>query len=763
MADTSSIYDLDAAEAIKRASKVVAVWSPWWWKYLHHVTYKFDTSYSRITGLSSMIFMVDPEFVATSSVMEVAVALEYALQQSSRKLDTKGHSLKKRYPYASYQMVMLAMSLEINADMAKKFQAVAPRWDKLVEKYIDKNFIASYGVQDPPELPEGSYLPEMFGFDYEQTAEGYLKLLIELEQQREEERMEEAEETQDTSDPGDEGEGCAESKGQGENEGEETSGGDGGCAESEGQGGNEGQWEGHLEDPDNSNPLTHGDSNHQGQDEGDDNSGGDAQDSTQGNQQGQGGSQGPSQGSEGPSDGLGDDDGTNTHEGDSGGLQGDLRASSSDGQEVGGEGSLSSFDGYEDGNEEDLPDSADLENSTLPSNSAQPSSPSSSQGSQISPESSNSAQPASVNSDETSQNQPDTSQPDTIQEGKISPLPSNSAQPSSSSPQDEIDQDLLDMLPDIQGDQTGLNSNNFSSLTDELTQKAGEVGKHQLTMPQAHGDIADDEAATESEKREYKKELAQEVDDYLHGLGDYENTGVPAGGIGVSDGFSDWVRKVLRRPKMSWKKVLPAILQTTTGKSMQSGMTDLSFAKRNPNQQENMPLMMGLITYPPTVNVIIDASPSMSLFKDKILGECISIVSHFFMNYGEPIGLIVADNSIKYYKKTSSVGPAIKKKIARTYHGGSMGSGQGDGFGETLKKVLRGKAIHKGNRIPKADITIVVTDGGFDWPYANNSRLPNSIGAVVVVCAVDFEVLHNNRIYPLPKWVKKKRNFVTVN
>ena len=282
-----------------------------------------------------------------------------------------------------------------------------------------------------------------------------------------------------------------------------------------------------------------------------------------------------------------------------------------------------------------------------------------------------------------------------------------------------------------------------------------------MTIPEKPKALQDTIGATESEKNSLEKALAQEVSDFLDRKGDYSEYG--NGGFGLSKDFVEWSKTKLRVPKTSWKKALPRLLNKTTGKAMLSGMTDLSFSKRNPNQQENSPLMMGLITYPPTVNIIIDASPSMRPDKEKVLSEFISIVSHFYLTYGEPIGIIVADNGIKYYKRAATVSKHVKKVVGRTYLGGSRGTGSGDGFGDTMKKVMRGKARNKGGWIPKADITIIFTDGGFDWPYSNNSRLPSSVGEVIIVCTRSFNDLKSDRMYTLPKWVKNKRNFIEIN
>ena len=56
---------------------------------------------------------------------------------------------------------------------------------------------------------------------------------------------------------------------------------------------------------------------------------------------------------------------------------------------------------------------------------------------------------------------------------------------------------------------------------------------------------------------------------------------------------------------------LRKLVTLSVSRAQMAGQSDLSYAKQNPNQQPDMPIMMGFVTYPPEVTVLVDASPSM--------------------------------------------------------------------------------------------------------------------------------------------------------
>lgn len=149
----NSLTTFEASQIMEKASRVVLIWSPWWLKFLEKVEFNYSKEYNRITGLSSMIFLVDTDFIAKSSIMEVSVALEYALQQASRRIDVRVHSMKNHYQNADYSLISLACSLEINSDIEYKFsQFTQTSWSNLVKTKIDNSYIDTYNVRNKPKL-----------------------------------------------------------------------------------------------------------------------------------------------------------------------------------------------------------------------------------------------------------------------------------------------------------------------------------------------------------------------------------------------------------------------------------------------------------------------------------------------------------------------------------------------------------------------------------------------------------------------------------
>ena len=101
-----------ASHIISKASRVVSIWSPWWVNYINKIEFiYYENNPSGITGLSSMIFIVGKDFLAKNNIMDIAIRLEFALQQSIRSMDTRYDFMRSKYPLIDDSIIGLAQSL----------------------------------------------------------------------------------------------------------------------------------------------------------------------------------------------------------------------------------------------------------------------------------------------------------------------------------------------------------------------------------------------------------------------------------------------------------------------------------------------------------------------------------------------------------------------------------------------------------------------------------------------------------------------------
>lgn len=249
------------------------------------------------------------------------------------------------------------------------------------------------------------------------------------------------------------------------------------------------------------------------------------------------------------------------------------------------------------------------------------------------------------------------------------------------------------------------------------------------------------EGISYQDKNDMEREMAKSIDEY-----EAENPGKNKNELGL---YIEWSHSVARKSRARWKKKLNSTLTPLMGKAVQSGETDLSFAKRNPNQQPDQPLMMAMVTYAPHINVVVDASPSMLKHQEETITEISAVLQKVFLKYSTPADIALVDNKVRYVFSTQTPTKRLKKALSRTYSGGS------EGFGYTIGRIIRKGIKYKGT-YPKPDLVIIVTDCFFhDWPFPEKGKLPNKDGMVLIISTEPWDKVK----HLTPPWVKPKKNF----
>lgn len=632
---------------------------------------------ATLIGVSPMTIVVNEEFVLRSQPMEIAIWLEYALQQSVREIDLRSRRLIDDYPYVDKRLIGVAGTLEIASDMTEKFlQFDHVTWWNKVSKSISSEHIESFGAENAPELPDEFYTPDDFSLDWGLRMESYFQQLLQAQ------RDQEDKETQDDESQGD----------------EETQ------EESESQQSDSAQSQ--SENEDNEGDSTQGEnadikSPSQSESADGENSTASGAGNTLENQR------------EGGLDGSKSTDGINTSDGDLKSLKSPQNESLQSSEKSGNSKSGESSSAPGDTEDTQTQESADPQ---VPDSENDSSAPGDSESESNNSDSSHSISGIKSQGKTQEGKGPQVSQTQSSHRDTKTPGNSTSSRFQSSS----IDQVLGAQKDPRKRQQT----------TIPTPPPVGPEGK---------------KGAGSEEKKSVIRKMAEDIAEEI------KNTpkGFPT--PGVTQGVSNWAKEHIPKGKVNWQNKLKNLLRPIMSAQQMSGQSDLSYSKRNPNQIEGEPILMGFVSYPPNVTVLVDASPSMmGEKKNRMLGEFCGAIKSVFLSYGQEVVVAVADGEIQSLFKSMTPYGRVLREVGKTFHGSSYK------FGETFEKTLKKGARHKGMMHPKPDVLVVFTDGEFHWPWPNSGVLPKSYGDVIVVSLNSYD--HLEPI--LPRWVKPGKNFV---
>ena len=141
-----------------------------------------------------------------------------------------------------------------------------------------------------------------------------------------------------------------------------------------------------------------------------------------------------------------------------------------------------------------------------------------------------------------------------------------------------------------------------------------------------------------------------------------------------------------------------------------AGATDMSLAVRNPNQPMLGPIMPGTFDYSPRIYCIQDVSGSMrgayTIAAGKVFQDVTSDVASSF---NAKTLWIAVDFAVRAVSETSRWEDS--KIWGTNYYGGGITD-----ISEIAVSVSLGKLIFEGRRYPEPDVLCILTDGKFKWP-----------------------------------------------
>ena len=274
-----------------------------------------------------------------------------------------------------------------------------------------------------------------------------------------------------------------------------------------------------------------------------------------------------------------------------------------------------------------------------------------------------------------------------------------------------------------------------------------------------HDDLKHDYAHPGAERQPSEMEFNEVIKELTEDI-KKAATSISGGGAGrPSETVTQWAIKELKKSKTHWTRQLNRIISRAASGAIMNGQTDMTYAKRNLNQQEGMPLMMGMVTYAPEYTVLIDASPSMIPHMETTIAECVNIVQSVMRIHATPITFAVADTEVRYVEQ--SINPFKKgmdqNRWATTYFGGTD-------LGHIITEMLTKGIKYKRRRYPKPQLAIIVTDCLFEWPEPEKTKLPHKYANVIVASTLPMEKLTKGRAtgFTFPKWLQEGKNFIEI-
>ena len=597
---------------------------------------------------------VDRAFALSSSVPEIAAAIEFQYQLHLRKMwDRMSWVPEEQW----HDVAPMAMSLEINSAMESEYKRISLTGEVsesfLMKAGLTAAEIRKYQLGKMPDIRAiGGFFPDELGLEHGMTAEKYAEVILDAMQ------------SQDIIDP--------ESEDSTDEGGEET-------PEESPQEEQESPQDGQNSEGEDSDSGE----NDMSSDSAPDDSGSDeSQESSDENQKGEGDydSQESQSDNEGETDdadestdsGDGESDTSDDHEQEESQELGDSAdQGGSDGQGGSGEDSDASGNGT-DSQDEDNPVNGDSNNND---DEGQAESSSESQGGDPGDGESD-ASDGSGDGDATDSETGESPQP-TMKNG---------------TPLDQA-KGVMDKIDDrMDAPSSSMWQNSIHNPDDDLDTNPMKPDSMQFD------DAVGDESRLEDALDEVYEDLVTSSKDPGVFSGDVDDTSLS---VAVSH---------MKKKKADFASRQRRVTVSAVQSARMAGATDMSLAVRNPNQPMLGPIMPGTFDYSPRIYCIQDVSGSMrgayTIAAGKVFQDVTTDVASSF---NAKTLWIAVDFAVRAVSETSRW--EDEKIWCTNYYGGGITD-----ISEIAVSVSLGKLIFEGRRYPEPDVLCILTDGKFKWP-----------------------------------------------
>lgn len=595
---------------------------------------------------------VDRAFALSSSVPEIAAAIEFQYQLHLRKMWERMSWVPEEQ---WHDVVPMAMSLEINSAMESEYKRISLTGEAsesfLMKAGLTAAEIRKYQLGKMPDIRAiGGFFPDELGLEHGMAAEKYAEIILDALQSQDiidpesEDSTGDGEETPEES-PQEE----QESPQDGQNsEGEDSDSGESDMASDSA--------------PDDSGNDESQESSDENQDENDGKEGDDSQESQTGDK----GENGDSD-----EDGEGQDGDDSSDQEESQELDDAADQDDSDGQGSSGEDS----DGGDSGS-----DSQDVDN---------PGDSDSNSG-----EGEDQAESGSEGQD----GDPGDGESDTSEgsgEGDAAGSePGGDSQPTmkNGTPLDQA-KEVMDRIDERMDDpSSSMWQNSIHNPDDSLDTNPMKPDSMQF----------DDEVGDESRLEDALDEVYEDL------VASSKDPGVFSGD--VDDASLAVAVSHMKKKKADFASRQRRVTVSAVQSARMAGATDMSLAVRNPNQPMLGPIMPGTFDYSPRIYCIQDVSGSMrgayTIAAGKVFQDVTTDVASSF---NAKTLWIAVDFAVRAVSETSRWEDS--KIWGTNYYGGGITD-----ISEIAVSVSLGKLIFEGRRYPEPDVLCILTDGKFKWP-----------------------------------------------
>lgn len=595
---------------------------------------------------------VDRAFALSSSVPEIAAAIEFQYQLHLRKMwDRMSWVPEEQW----HDVAPMAMSLEINSAMESEYKRISLTGEVsesfLMKAGLTAAEIRKYQLGKMPDIRAiGGFFPDELGLEHGMTAEKYAEVILDAIQSQDiidpesEDSTDDGEETPQES-PQEE----QETPQDGQNsEGEDSDSGESDMASDSA--------------PDDSGSDESQESSDENQDENDGEEGDDSQES-------QTGDKGENDASDEGGEGQDGDDSSDQEESQELGDADDQ--DSSDGQGGSGEDSDASGNGT-DSQDEDNPVNGDSNNND---DEGQAESSSESQGGDPGDGESD-ASDGSGDGDATDSETGESSQP-MMKNG---------------TPLDQA-KEVMDRIDErMDAPSFPIWQNSIHNPDDALDTNPMKPDSMQFD------DAVGDESQLEDALDEVYEDLVASSKDPGVFSGDVDDASLA---VAVSH---------MKKKKADFASRQRRVTVSAVQSARMAGATDMSLAVRNPNQPMLGPIMPGTFDYSPRIYCIQDVSGSMrgayTIAAGKVFQDVTTDVASSF---NAKTLWIAVDFAVRAVSETSRWEDS--KIWGTNYYGGGITD-----ISEIAVSISLGKLIFEGRRYPEPDVLCILTDGKFKWP-----------------------------------------------
>lgn len=771
MIDSRTLHSMFPSQKVDDAKSLLVTVNPWWKRYLDrfevvpisvpvHSDDGQDKWRARVSiPDTSLTMYVDLDFAMSASLPQIAGEIEKALQFSRRRFSERSQKVPE---VARGEYLSIGQHMEVGSALTRKYDASSLRNPEALSKLLNSSvtfgpsLVDKYDVDELP-VTDTSWMPSMFDLDEGMSAEQYA---VEMARR---DGLFDTPESQDTEEEGGSGDGSSEGE-QGESGGSEDS-----ASEQETVEGTEDQDA--EQSADESGEQGGGEPS---SDEGEESGGEEDNDSELGS---------PQSGSEGTGgDENAPDDDAN---GDEDGGDNSTESQDATGQEDSEEDRDADSD--QDSESGDSDDAADQQSGEDGSESGEGQQRESGSGAGDGSDADGGGEGVAEGGSHTppQQDSPsDSTDPDSYEtmhtdngegQGRLGGWQGHDAQ---TGEHDASDNDAL-TNEDGSAQSTGIEESNQVASSDAATDRASSGTGGDISQAQSQSSIAEqiqqmrqefpslDWDAEDSRPEAYDPDYTEDVDEFEEAERSLEATEReqadaelaedvhlaaqatgfdPAAPIPPMDDDVEVATEELHRTGHHWTDVLTDMVTGAVSSVVLRGSDDFSYAVRNPNQALTGPILMGSITYAPTVYAVFDTSGSMLSALRRVRDYLYELFEDIRDTYNAEVRWFAASSDVYATGEAAEFDAEVFSAFAR-------GGGNTD-FGGSLAQIIDGSFEFVDEGFEQPDVVVCFSDMQVRWPEALQVE-PEAefISVMPLECTVPKARKAATRVYGNPEWL----------